>query len=419
MSGNLDSSTAMDTLNTLPLQTAGAGLACLKGIRVVDFTTSVAGPYGTLLLADLGAEVIKVEKRNGGDDTRSWGPPFLDGESLWFLSMNRNKRSVTIDLTRPEGQRVAHELVRKADVVVLNTGQRVQQKLGLDYDTLKSLHPRLIHVTVTGFGLDGERADLPCYDLIAEGYSGVMHLTGEADGPPQKVGTPAADLLSGQDIAMATLAALFERTQTGAGKRIDVSMVATMARFMSPRIVPYLGSGEAPNRSGGTDSVIAIYQVFDTADAPITLGLGNDAIWHRFWQAVGQPEYGHQPGFETNASRRASRASIVQAIADLLATQPRQHWLALFAQHRIPSGPINGIDELAADVPLRESGFLFTAQGTAGRVPQVGLGIRFDGSSDVLRSPPPALGQDTERILKEELSMSETCIAGLIDSEIV
>ncbi len=409
----------MDTLKTLPLQTPGTGIACLQGIRVIDFTTSVAGPYGTLLLADLGAEVIKVEKRHVGDDTRSWGPPFLDGESLWFLSMNRNKQSMTIDLTRPEGQRVAHELVRGADVVVLNTAQRVQQKLGLDYATLTALNPRLIHVSVTGFGLEGERADLPCYDLIAEGYSGVMHLTGEAHRPPQKVGTPAADLLSGQVVAMATLAALIERGRTGAGKQIDVSMVATMARFMSPRIVPYLGSGEPPNRSGGTDSVIAIYQVFDTADDPITLGLGNDAIWQRFWSAVGRPAYGQQDGFETNAKRRAARPAIVQAIAELLVTQPRQHWLTLFAQHRIPSGPINTIDQLANDIPLRESGFFFAAQGAAGVIPQVGLGIRFDGDGAVFRSAPPALGQDTERILTEALSMSAACVAGLIDSEIV
>lgn len=409
----------MNPVKTLPLQAPGAGLPCLQGIRVLDFTTSVAGPYGTLLLGDLGAEVTKVEKRLGGDDTRSWGPPFLDGESLWFLSMNRNKRSMTIDLTRSEGRRVAHELVKLADVVVLNAAQRVQEKLGLDYATLKTINSRLIHVSVTGFGLEGDRADLPCYDLIAEGYSGVMHLTGEADRPPQKVGTPAADLLAGQDIAMATLAALFERERTGAGKQIDVSMVATMARFMAPRIVPYLGSGEAPNRSGGTDSVIAIYQVFDTADFPITLGLGNDAIWQRFWKAVGQPEYAGQTGFETNARRREVRQTIVQAIAQLLATQPREHWLALFAAHRIPSGPINSIEQLADDVPLRESGMFFAAHGISGLLPQVGLGIRFDGDSAVLRAPPPALGQDTERILREELSMSATCIAGLIDSEIV
>ncbi|MBJ9938526.1 CoA transferase [Burkholderia multivorans] len=409
----------MDALNTLPLMASGPGLTCLHGVRVLDFTTSVAGPYGTLLLADLGAEVIKIEKRQGGDDSRSWGPPFLDGESLWFLSMNRNKLSMTIDLTRAEGRRIAHDLVRQADVVVVNTTQRVQEKLELDYATLKAVNPMLVHVSVTGFGLHGERADLPCYDLIAEGYSGIMHLTGQADRPPQKIGTPAADLLAGQDIAMAVLAALFERQRTGAGKQIDISMVATSARFMAPRIVPYLGSGESPMRSGGTDSVIAIYQVFETADFPITLGLGNDAIWHRFWAAVGKPEYGRASGFDTNAKRRDARERIVAAIAALLATQSRDHWLPLFAKHRIPAGPINTIDQLVDDVPLRDDGMFFAAQGTVGRVPQVGLGIRFDGGSAVYRSAPPALGQDTERILRDHLSMSAICIAGLIDAEIV
>ncbi|WP_026201072.1 CaiB/BaiF CoA-transferase family protein [Cupriavidus sp. UYPR2.512] len=409
----------MNALNTLPQLTEGPGLRCLEGVCVLDFTTSVAGPYGTLLLADLGAEVIKVEKRTGGDDTRSWGPPFLDGESLWFLSMNRNKQSMTVDLTRAEGRSIAHQLVRQADVVVLSTTQRVQEKLGLDYATLKAIHPALIHVSVTGFGLQGERADLPCYDLIAEGYSAVMHLTGEPGRPAQKIGTPAADLLAGQDIAMATLAALFERERTGAGKQIDVSMVATATRFMAPRIVPFLGSGDPPTRSGGTDSVIAIYQVFETADFPITLGLGNDAIWQRFWEAVDQPAYGKQAGFETNAKRRQARATIVAAIAKILATQRREHWLALFARHRIPAGPINSIDQLVDDPPLRAAGMFFAGQGAVGRVPQVGLGIAFDGASAVYRTPPPALGQDTERILAERLSMSATCIAGLIDAEIV
>jgi crotonobetainyl-CoA:carnitine CoA-transferase CaiB-like acyl-CoA transferase len=409
----------MDALNTLPFVESSAGLQCLQGVTVLDFSTSVAGPYGTLLLADLGADVIKVEKRHGGDDARGWGPPFLDGESLWFLSMNRNKSSMTIDLARSEGRHIAHDLVRQADVVVLNATQRVQEKLQLDYDTLRALNPRLIHVSVTGFGLHGERADLPCYDLIAEGYSGVMHLTGEAARPPQKIGTPAADLLAGQDIAMATLAALLERQRTGVGKQIDVSMVATSARFMAPRVVPYLGSGEPPNRSGGTDSVIAIYQVFETADDPITLGLGNDAIWRRFWDAVGRPEYGVQAGFETNAKRREQRERIVTTISEVLSTQPRCHWLALFAQHRIPSGPINNIEQLVNDTPLREDNLFFTAQGPAGLVPQVGLGIRFDGESSVFRTAPPTLGQDTARILEERLSMSATCIAGLTDSEIV
>lgn len=241
----------MTVLNSLSKQSTGVGLSCLRGITVLDLTTSVAGPYATQLLADFGAEIIKVEKRATGDDSRAWGPPFLEGEALWYLSVNRNKHSVTLDASHTEGRALLHRLIPKVDIVVLNLVQRVQEKLGMDYETLKALNPSLVHVSITGFGLTGPRADLPCYDLIAEGYSGVMDLTGEADNPPQKVGTPAADLLAGQDAAMAALAAIYERKSTGRGCQIDVSMVASMVRFMTPRIVPYLGSGQAVKRSSG------------------------------------------------------------------------------------------------------------------------------------------------------------------------
>jgi len=409
----------MNTLNALPIQQLSEGLDLLKGVSVLDLTTSVAGPYGTQLLADLGAEVVKVERRGTGDDTRAWGPPFLDGESLWFLSVNRNKSSITIDITRPEGKRVLYDLVKVSDVVVLNTSAAVQAKLGVDYTTLSEINPSLIHVSITGFGLQGPRAELPCYDLIAEGYAGIMDLTGEPTGGPQKVGTPASDLLAGQDAAMATLAALYERSRTGKGKQIDVSMVASSARFMSPRIVPYLGSDDLPRRSGGRDSVIAIYQVFDTADFPMTLGLGNDAIWKRFWDAVGCPEFGAEAGLSTNAQRRNARERIVARIADILVTRTRAEWLSLFAERRIPAGPINTIEQLVADPVLRNDGMFFAIDGPAGRIPQVGLGIRFDGHSETARKAPPKLGQHSENILRERLAMSSICISGLMDSEIV
>jgi len=409
----------MTILDTLPRQALSDGLQLLKGVSVLDLTTSVAGPYGTLLLADLGADVVKVERRATGDDTRAWGPPFLDGESLWFLAVNRNKSSITIDLTRTEGKRVLDELVKVSDVVVLNTSAAVQAKLGVDYATLGALNPSLIHVSVTGFGLQGPRAELPCYDLIAEGYAGIMDLTGEPSNGPQKIGTPASDLLAGQDAAMATLAALYERQRTGKGRQIDISMVASSARFMAPRIVPYLGSNDLPRRSGGRDSVIAIYQVFDTADHPVTLGLGNDAIWKRFWAAVERPDLGDQAALSTNAKRRNARERIVTDIADILVQRTRAEWLALFARHRIPAGPINTIEDLVADPVLQEEGLFFAIEGPHGLVPQVGLGIRFDGRCETARTPPPTLGQHSAQILTQRLSMSPACVAGLTDSEIV
>lgn len=409
----------MTILNKLPLLPYSDGLSFLQDITVLDLTTSIAGPYGTQLLGDLGAEIIKIEKREGGDDARHWGPPFLDGESLWFISANRNKESLTLDLMRPEGQQILHDLVKQADAIVMNTAARVQAKLGIDYPTLQAINPALIHVSITGFGLEGPGADLPCYDLIAEGYSGIMDLTGEADGPPQKVGTPASDLLAGQDAALAILAALFRRQRTGTGAHIDISMVASSTRFMASRIVPYLGSGQLPKRSGGTDSVLAVYQVFDTADFPITLGLGNDAIWHRFWKAVGQPEFGAQATLDSNIKRCAAREQVVATIAKLLATQPRDHWLNLFAEHRIPAGPLNTLAQLVDDPILQADQMLFNLQGPAGPLPQVGLGIRFDGKNQTARSAPPTLGQDTESILKNRLSMSAEEIAHLVDMKVI
>lgn len=386
-------------LHGLPTVKPGAGLNMLQGIRVVDLTTSVAGPYASMLLSDFGAEVIKVE-RPEGDDARGWGPPFLDGESLWFLSVNRNKKSVVIDLGSDEGRESLNKLIASADVFLTNQPTSVQKKLGLDHDSVSALREDIIFTSITGFGLEGERANLTCYDLIAEGYSGVMDLTGAAGGDAQKIGAPAADLLAGQDAAMATLAALFDRAKTGKGRRIDVSLVESMTRFLSCRIVPYLGSGEVPTRSGGTDSVIAIYQAFETADEPITLGLGNNGIWKRFWDAVGEPEMGVREEYSSNALRRQHRPAIVEKIQSVLKTQPRQHWLTLFAKSRVPAGPINKVDSVAGDKALQDRGLFYTLEDEGRLVPQVGLGIQVDGKPTTARSLPPRLGQHSAELLR-------------------
>lgn len=403
----------------LPPGAAGDPLDLLGNIRILDLTTSIAGPYATLLLADLGASVVKIEQPGRGDDARAWGPPFLGGESLWFISVNRNKRSLTLDYAKPEGLEVLKRLVRQADVVVVNKTLAVQRKLGIDEAALRQLNPGLIHVSVTGFGLEGARSNLPCYDLIAEGYSGVMDLTGEISQGPQKVGTPAADLLAGADAALAVLAALLDRARTGRGHSIDVSLVESMTRFMAPRIVPYLGSGELPRRSGGRDSVIAIYQVFEAADGPLTIGLGNDAIWKRFWEALGQPEVGRDPRYASNSLRRAARAEIVARIQAIIAEQPRAHWLQLFEQARIPAGPINRVDEVAEDPELVRRGLFYSVMRDDTRVPQVGLGIRVDGNAHTFRTPPPRLGQDSAAVLREWLSLDEADIARLKQSNTI
>ena len=399
--------TKINPIDALPVRALAQGFSLLEGVRVVDLTTSVAGPSATMLLADMGAEVLKIERPEGGDDARAWGPPFLDGESLWFLSVNRNKKSIALDYSQPEGLNVLHRLVRLADVVVVNLPPRVARKLKVDADSLRSVRSDLVYVSITGFGLKGERADWTCYDLIAEGYSGIMDITGAAGGEPQKIGAPAADMLAGQDAAFATVSALFSRQRTGEGHVIDIALVDSMTRFLSCRILPYLGSGDVPTRSGGKDSVIAIYQAFETADDPITLALGNDNLWRRFWEAVGQPEVAEESGLRTNADRRQQRQSVVARIEKILRERPRDHWLTLFRSARIPSGPINSIDQVVADEVLLDRGMFYQIAGSGRAVPQVGTGIHIDGMANSPRSAPPLLGEHTDTILRNMLGMDE------------
>jgi crotonobetainyl-CoA:carnitine CoA-transferase CaiB-like acyl-CoA transferase len=314
---------------------------------------------------------------------------------------------------------VLHDLARRCDVVLVNLVARAQRKLGVDHATLAALRADLIHVSLTGFGLQGARADMPCYDLIAEGYASVMDLTGEAQNDPQKVGTPAADLIAGMDAAMITLGALFDRARGGKGRALEVAMVDSMTRFMAPRIVPFLGSGIVPRRTGAKDSVIAVYQVFHAADLPMNLALGNDAIWQRFWHAVGEPAVAEEPRYASNAQRQAARAEIVERIAAVLKTRPRDHWLPLLAAAKVPAGPIYRVDEVAADPALQERGVVYRLEADGRAIPQVGLGIRVDGAEAGVRTAPPRLGEHTDAVLGELLGYDAARIARLRADKIV
>jgi crotonobetainyl-CoA:carnitine CoA-transferase CaiB-like acyl-CoA transferase len=391
----------------LPILPSGEGFQLLSGTRVLDLSTSVAGPYAAMLLGDMGAEVIKVERPGTGDDARAWGPPFIDGESLWYVAVNRNKRSITLDYANESGRALLAELIKASDIMVVNLLPRVQKKLGLDAEACKALRPDLVHVSITGFGLEGKRSDWTCYDLIAEGYSGVMDITGEVDGAPQKIGTPAADMLAGSDAAFAAVSALFDRTRTGRGHTVDVALVDSMTKFLTCRIVPFLASQELPRRSSGKDSVIAIYQAFETADSPITLGLGNDAIWERFWTAVGRPQIAREARYNSNRNRRTHRAEIVDLIQSLLRSKPRDYWLALFNNARVPAGPIYRIDEVTRDSELRGRGLFYTLDAEGRQLPQVGTGFQVDGKANVARMPPPKLGASTDNVLRDVLKLDE------------
>lgn len=406
--------------DALPIRRLGEGFNLLADVRIIDLTTSIAGPSGTMLLADMGAEVIKIERPGGGDDARSWGPPFLDGESLWFASVNRNKKSVALDFSKATGLDLLHRLVRQADIVFVNLPPRAARKLKVDAHTLCAVRPDLIYVSITGFGMTGGRADWTCYDLIAEGYSGIMDITGAAGGEPQKIGAPAADMLAGQDAAFATVAALYARRATGKGRVVDVALVDSMTRLLSCRIMSYLGSGELPTRSGGKDSVIAIYQTFDTADKPIALALGNDNIWKRFWIAVGDAAYAESADLGTNYDRRERRDQIVARIARILRDKPRDHWLTLLREARVPAGPINNVAEVVEDETLLARGMFYRLAPLNRRsLPQVGTGILLDGEFALPRSAPPALGEHTDEVLGSLLGLSEEDRQRLLDQKVI
>jgi crotonobetainyl-CoA:carnitine CoA-transferase CaiB-like acyl-CoA transferase len=397
----------------LPVRQPGSGFSLLNGVRILDLTTSIAGPYATLLLSDLGAEVIKIERLGVGDDSRNWGPPFLDGKSLWHASVNRNKRSIALDYGSGPGKDVLKALVGKCDALVTNQLPKVRAKLGTDYETLSRLNPSLIYVSVTGFGTDGGRSAWPCYDIIAEGYSGIMEVTGTQESGPQKIGTPAGDLLAGQDAALSCVAALFHARSTGEGHYIDIAMVESMTRFAIPRATVYLGSGEVPQRTGATDSVVAIYQTFRTRDSMITLALNSDPVWHRFWEVVGDKDYGAEERFKDNAGRRASRSEIVEKIQQLLLTKTKAEWLKLFNASAVPAGPILTVKETTEDEALLARGMFFATEAGGSRIPQVGLGIHVDGVDAGFRSPPPDLGQDTEAVLRALLGYDEARLDAL------
>lgn len=389
---------------SLPSKLPGGRFQLLDGVRVLDLTTSLAGPYASMLLGDFGAEIIKIERPGIGDDSRHWMPPVFAEQSLWYQSINRNKRSVTLDFSVPQGQALLHDLVRKADVVISNQLPKVQRKLGIDWETLRAVRPDIVYVSLTGFGLQGDRSDDPCYDLIAEGYSGIMDLTGEMENDPQKVGTPAADLLGGADTALGCLAALFDRKVTGRGHLVEVSLLESMTRFLTPRIVSYLGSGEVPRRSGAKDSVIAIYQVFQTADEPLTLALPNDAIWQRFCTAIQRSDLAANPDLTNNSGRVAQRGMLVGEIQTILSSKVRAYWLEIFRKEKIPAGPINRVDEVTKDEALLKRGFFYRMN--EGGLPQVGLGIRVDGAESGYDRAPPSLGADTDEVFKDLLGLS-------------
>ena len=374
----------------------------LDGIKVLDLSRVLAGPWASQLLADLGATVIKVEKPGAGDDTRHWGPPNLpDGTAGYFLAANRGKQSITVDITQPEGRAIVQQLAAEADVLLENYKVGGLKKYGLDYPTLKAINPRLVYCSITGFGQTGPYASRPGYDYIVQGMSGLMSITGPAEGEPHKVGVAVTDLFTGLYASNAICAALLARERSGEGQAIDLALFDCALAMLANVNMNWLIGGDVPPRLGNAHPNIVPYQVFATSDGHFILACGNDSQFARIAELCGHAEWATDPRFARNADRVAHRDALVPLLAEVFVTRTRDDWLAALDAAGVPNGPINTVDQAFADPQIVARGMrldLPDAQGLP--VPQVACPIQLSGTPVVHHAAPPALGQHTEAVLK-------------------
>jgi crotonobetainyl-CoA:carnitine CoA-transferase CaiB-like acyl-CoA transferase len=374
----------------------------LAGIRVIDSSSSYAGPTAAMYLADMGADVVKVERPGAGDDSRTWGPPFVGTESAWFLSANRNKRSACVDLSNPEGCEVLLRMLDHADVFVENLNPGKLTRLGLHPDQVRPRCPRLIYCAVSGFGLDGPDADSPGYDLVAQARSGLMSVTGARGGIPQRVSTALSDVVTGIIAAFAISAALVRRERTGEGELIDVSLLESDLALLAPRIAAFAAGEPEPRPSGGTDSVLAVYQPFETADVPIVLAVGNDRMWQRCCSVLELDELAADPELATNAGRRMRRSEVLERVAARLLTRPAADWLERFAAAGVPCQPIHHLSQVLADPQVRSRGSIGDFEHpSAGPYRTVRAPWRLASTDRGPARPAPALGEHTVEVLTE------------------
>jgi formyl-CoA transferase len=393
----------------------------LEGIRVIDLTRVLAGPFCTMLLGDLGADVIKVEVPGRGDDTRQWGPPFTpQGESAYFLSANRNKRSLTLNLKSEQGLNILRELIAGGDVLIENFRAGTLEGWGLDYNALQQLRPGLIYCTITGYGHTGPYAQRPGYDFVVQAMSGFMSVTGPAEGEPFRAGVAIADLASGIFACNAVLASLFARERSGRGQRIDISLLDCQLALMSYVASNYLVSGEPPKRYGNAHPNIVPYEVFRGSDDYFAFAAGNDAQWAKFCRQVGRADWAANPRFATNPARLENRIVLVGLLNELFAGRPVAEWLALCEQIGLPAGPINSIDRVLADPQILARGMrLEVAHATEGNLPILGSPLAIPTAPVKVRLAPPTLGQHTDGILGELLGYDPAAIAALRESGVV
>ncbi|GAB1577781.1 CaiB/BaiF CoA transferase family protein [Bordetella petrii] len=397
----------------------------LDGIRVLDLSRILAGPWCTQNLADLGADVIKVERPGTGDDTRHWGPPYLkDGagqdtsEAAYYLSANRNKRSLEADMATPAGAALIRELAAKSDILVENFKVGGLRKYGLDYDSLKQLNPRLIYCSVTGFGQDGPCAHLPGYDFMIQGLGGLMSITGERDdlpgGGPQKAGVAVTDIITGMYATVAVLAALQERHRSGRGQHLDIALLDCHVAMLANQNSNYFASGVAPTRAGNAHQNVVPYQVFAAADGHLIVATGNESQYRAYCKAIGAPELGDDPRFATNRLRVTNRDALIALLGDIMKRGRRDDWIARLEAAGVPCGPINNIAQAFAH-PQAQARQLRRdlPHPLGGSAAVTASPLRFSASPVVYRNAPPLLGQHTREILRDVLGKSDAEIAAL------
>lgn len=402
----------------------------LHHIRVLDLSRIMAAPWATQILADLGADVIKVERPESGDDTRSWGPPFLkDAEGRptkdagYFLAVNRGKRSITVDIAQPKGQAIVRQLAATADVVIENFKAGTLARYGLDAKSLRALNPALTYCSVTGFGQDGPRRDQAAYDFAIQAMGGLMSITGEREGRPgagpQKVGIPVIDLMTGMYAAVAIQAALIRAAQTGQGETIDLAMLDVSAAILANQAMNHLLTGRVPTRGGNQHPNIQPQDVFACADGTFVLAVGNDAQFAKLCAVLGKPEWASDPRFSTNAARVTNNTVLTTLLGEQFAKQTRQDIVAALDEAGVPAAPINSIDQVLADDQIRHRQMLrHLPHPIAGHLPQIVSPIRMQDASLRFDRPPPTLGQHTRSIL-EEIGMSDADIATLAAEYII
>jgi len=397
----------------------------LTGIRVLDLTRVLAGPWCTQNLADLGADVIKIERPDAGDDTRGWGPPYLKDaagqpttEAAYYLSANRNKRSVTLDIATPRGAELVRRLADQSDVLVENFKVGGLRKYGLDYESLRRSNPRLIYCSITGFGQTGPYAARPGYDFMIQGMGGLMSITGERDdlpgGGPQKAGVAVTDLMTGMYATVGILAALQERHRSGLGQHLDMALLDCQVAMLANQNSNYMTSGEAPRRAGNAHQNLVPYQVFAASDGHLIVAVGNDSQFRAYCDVIGMPELAADPRYATNPGRVVNRETLVPVLAERMRAGGRDHWLRELERAGVPAGPINTIDQVYQDpqVQAREM-WRDLPHPVAGTAPTTASPLRFSDSPVQYRYAPPMLGQHTAEVLRERLGLTEDEIRDL------